>query len=859
MKNIDRILNGDYEKCHYPFFWLRGGETVDDVVKAVERVYDAGCNGITVESREYPDFDKTWWELMDAIIQKTHDLGMRIFVVDEDSFCPTGHAFGLVNKPENAHLKRASVVEDHLDVIGPKNVDIVINKPLSYIKTTAQDVLLGCFAYKRTDREHKIDISNPIDLTSNISNGILSWDIPEGAYRIEFVYSSSRYAEIYKDDFIDMCTEEGVDLLINSIYEEYERRYKKYFGNTFMGFFSDEPNIGNCYPYYDSIKYNMYSEDCKIGKLGLSLPYNSNIKNKLDAIYGKDVTPMLVALWYWDENVSPEFRSNYMNVVADLYKTCFTDKLGAWCKKRGLLYIGHVLEDKNLHSRLGSGAAHYFRSQNGQDYAGIDVVLGQVQPGFSDMCRSVDDVLRDNEFYHYILGKFNSSAAHTYSQFNGKAFCEATIGYGWAEGTQLAKWLFDFFLVRGTNFFVPGAIRPIALDNIHSPHWGDNEGKDPQGKGYAKLLDYSKKVITCLDKSQHVANVAILYNAQGEWMSDEAGMFMQKPAKLLYDNHIDFDILCEDLLKGVQVVYGKCKVIETYDLIVVPYAQRLPEWVQNDLLNLKNQGADIVFVDGLPVNKLCDFTVVPLPEIANYCISKGYVDVKVESFHQLRHYHCQKDGEDIYMFFNESSTKTFEGEIYTGKQGNYNVYDFITDKYYQGRGGDKVFLTLKPYQSAIVVYEKERGFKPYACKDSYVKTELNVPLNVKLFYYENKDVCFKDFKMDKVQAISKLYPNFSGEIRYEFEFKCLNIKDTLLKFDEIGENAQVFVNGKDCGFAICNPFIFDVSNAVVKGINKVKVIVYTTLANAIKDANSMMTPMARTGISGKITLLERSL
>ena len=38
------------------------------------------------------------------------------------------------------------------------------------------------------------------------------------------------------------------------------------------------------------------------------------------------------------------------------------------------------IEDMNAHMRLGYGAGHYFRALEGQDMAGMDIVLGQVNP-----------------------------------------------------------------------------------------------------------------------------------------------------------------------------------------------------------------------------------------------------------------------------------------------------------------------------------------------------------------------------------------------------------------------------------------------------------------------------------------------
>ena len=60
MNNIDRILNKDFTKCHYPFFWLYGGETVENVVASVRRAAQMGCDGITVEPRGFKDFEKRW-------------------------------------------------------------------------------------------------------------------------------------------------------------------------------------------------------------------------------------------------------------------------------------------------------------------------------------------------------------------------------------------------------------------------------------------------------------------------------------------------------------------------------------------------------------------------------------------------------------------------------------------------------------------------------------------------------------------------------------------------------------------------------------------------------------------------------
>jgi hypothetical protein len=178
MKNIDKVLSKDYIRNHFPFFWLVGNETDEDIVKALERVKASGCDGVTVEPRGFKDFEVKWWQNAELILKKATELGMQVIFVDEDSSCPSGHAFGAVNQPEYAHLRRASLLEQHLDVIGPITADLVVGRTFPWSKTINEDKILGCYAYKRVGNRNDIDFESAIDLSNNIKNGILSFTLP---------------------------------------------------------------------------------------------------------------------------------------------------------------------------------------------------------------------------------------------------------------------------------------------------------------------------------------------------------------------------------------------------------------------------------------------------------------------------------------------------------------------------------------------------------------------------------------------------------------------------------------------------------------------------------------------------------
>ena len=855
MKALDNVLNNEQKNRLFPFFWLTGPETYEDIENAIDRLFAAGCTGICVESRDYPDFEVTWWEKVAFILEKAKKLGMKVMIVDEDSRCPCGHVFGLAAKDGDMKLRRENLVEMHADVVGPCKKNFVVAYTNYRRKCENQDRLIGAFMYKRTDSEQGIDIESAVEVTDKIKNGILTVDVPEGAHRIFYVYRTHKYTEINNDDFIDFINPEAVKLLVDNMYEEYKRRYSEYFGNTIIGFFSDEPMIGSNY-YYNASLGAKSGYDRRIGTPGQTIPWTDELKRELDAKSGRDTTYMLPALWYYDPKVSPKIREDYMDVLSDLYRRNFVEQVGAWCKKEGLEYSGHVLEDNNLHTRYGNGPGHYFRSQQGQTMPGFDVVLHQLIPDHPDHDYNGSASYQMNSaFYHYVLAKLTSSAAHTYAEFDGKALAELTIGYGWAEGTRLAKWIYDHSLVRGINHFINGAISPYFRDDMHPPHFGATGSREPQEKAAAKLFGYLNRATELLS-GDHIANAAILYNARTEWSNlDGEYQLVEKAAKVLYDNHIDFDILSEDLLTKVEVKDGRIRICnESFDCLVVPYAKYMSEKMQGEINELIKLGADVVFTEAVPENAKYEFRAIPTASVADYFISNGYYDVRMEENHFVRHIHVKNADSDVYMLSNESTLYEQKVKMYVKNKGNFTVCDLLGDAYYSYDCDGCIDITLVPYQSLIFVSEHDRGFEKYPDFSKAKETELRCEYTVDMYDSEKADEILRTFKMTDLVPISDEYPDFSGRIEYNAKIDIAPAKKCYVEFENVGESAELYVNGKFCSMRICPPYRFDITDALKEKDNEMTLKVYTTLGNSVKDPVSMFTAMEPTGAFGKVKI-----
>lgn len=823
-----------------PFFWQHGDHT-EKLPEQIRLIYESGCRAFCVESRPHPDFaGEGWWRDMDIILAEAKKLGMKVWLLDDDKF-PTGHAAGLIAS-KYPHLRQWNVAERHIDVVGPMKGGSVLSSA-----TGPEHSLIAAYAYRRRYDHEEICEIDGIDLTANVSDGALYWDVPEGLWRIFFYYKTRQGV---MKDYIDMTNSESVHALIEAVYETHYEHYKEYFGDTFAGFFSDEPCFGN------DFRYGVC--DVRAGKRGFRLPWNDGIVERMRARLNYDPISRLNLLWYEDGkngDVQCEFRYAYMDAITELYSTCFNRQLGDWCRDHGVMYMGHIIEECST----SVGAGHFFRATRWQDMSGIDVVLHSVMPGMDSITHSSSGSLgyAKGDFSHYALAKLGASMAHIEPRMKGRAMCEVFGAYGWAEDTPLMKYLIDFLLVRGINHFVPHAFDSYFPDPDCPPHFGI-EGKDPNFEGFSALMRYTNKAAHLLYGTQHVAHVALLYTAEGEWSGrfGEA-MNIETAAIALYDAHVDFDIVPLDYLDSDRVKNGKlCLGDEEFECLVIPYTDHIAQDMSQKLKALRERGLELVFIDSLPENHSFDAECVPLDSLAQTMKEKGYGDVDFEDGHaHLRVYHCRRDGKDVFMFANEER-RAVDTAVVLPCTGDFARISLANEEAFADRtDSGEVRISLEPSESQILMFGDCAGLKPAdkltACVEISPEFELELAEydNMKVFTHAGSyksffNVTGRDFK-----------PNFAGKMRYNFEIDVEpNGGRAVLDLGQVGSSAELEVNGEYMGTRFSAPYSFDVTNALKKGKNKITVTVGNTLAQKVRDRFSFNVLLPPSGLIGQIKL-----
>ena len=352
-----------------PFFWQHGEDeaTLRKYMSVIQR---AGCGAVCVESRPHPDFcGPKWWSDMDVILDEARHREMKVWILDDSHF-PTGFANGALVGKGTEH-RRESVFCNETTLDGAARViTLDVNAlcvppalPLSQLAAVVSQMSPPPVHFDGDERLLSVTAvgnNKLLDLTANVQDGTLHWQKPAGKWTV-CVCGLSHNCGPHRD-YINMLDTASCKILIDTVYEPHWQHYKKDFGKTIAGFFSDEPELGNGI---------LYMQHNPIGT-PQDLPWSSTVAEELTQRLGQNWKVKLPMLWHTEPgtNRAAQFRYLYMDVVSRTVQKCFSEQIGNWCRTHGVQYIGHIIEDEGQHCRTASSLGHYFRGLSGQDMAG---------------------------------------------------------------------------------------------------------------------------------------------------------------------------------------------------------------------------------------------------------------------------------------------------------------------------------------------------------------------------------------------------------------------------------------------------------------------------------------------------------
>ncbi|MDO4296665.1 MAG: hypothetical protein Q4D90_10980 [bacterium] len=437
-----------------PFWFLNGDLTEEELCRQLKDFVAHGVYGVVLHPRigladRISYLGKEFFHYIRTAVKAASELGMTVVLYDEGMY-PSGSASGQVVL---GHPKLAS-------------------EGLALVET----VLEGDEVLAKTEQG---------SLVARKSKGTLRglhWGEDDGEENAPFS--------------ADILNPEAVQRFLELTHEAYYREVGEYFGNTILGFFTDEPSI--------------------LGRNVRDMfPWTRGFAEVFKQAGGQ--LEDLAALFQGKSNAGVKL---YQRLLLEREEKVYYGSLSEWCEKHGIALMGHPHQSDDIE------VEKYFH------IPGQDLVLRWIAPETGGLS-GIDST----------MAKCSADAARLMQRRRNANECFGACnknGNPWQLSGGDIKWYLDWLAVRGVNLFIPHAFyysiegkckedRPpdVGPNNIWWPY-------------YKQWANYMSRLACLMTDVQLRASVAVLCKNRD---------LKAEQVRPLFENQVGFQYLPESVWK----------------------------------------------------------------------------------------------------------------------------------------------------------------------------------------------------------------------------------------------------------------------------------------------------------------------
>ena len=320
----------------------------------VEELKAKGYGGIVTNIAWGENYlnDPTEFELMKEKVQICKELGMRLWIYDEDKY-PSGIA-GTKTIEKNPDFEaRGLVMVWHVIAPGESLTQSLPHghekfmAAISYQiagETPTDDELLTPYARYQGDL---VEFKNDTD-TNLLCLAFYSKRLFEGTHAHNNNGGSRRY--------VDVSNPEAIAEFINNTYRRYTEAVGEYYSPAFgddgensivEAIFTDEPS-------YQGVYINGWQTKKIVHPVDKTIPlypvvnWGKNVANRFASTYGYRLEDELTALFLGHSEHFCQVRHDYHQLMSDLNELAFYAQISDYCAQVGLNFSGHLLLEDQI-------------------------------------------------------------------------------------------------------------------------------------------------------------------------------------------------------------------------------------------------------------------------------------------------------------------------------------------------------------------------------------------------------------------------------------------------------------------------------------------------------------------------------
>ncbi len=381
--------------------------------------------------------------------------------------------------------------------------------------------------------------------------------------------------------YVDALNPHAIGLFVESTYEKYRERLGDRFGGSIPSIFTDEPQFATI----SQLPRSDARTDARV-------VWTDDLPRSYAKAYpGEDLVACLPELfWNLPDDRPSVVRYHFHNHVCERFVSAYSDTVGRWCGRAGILFTGHVLSEPTLQGQSASvgEAMRFYRSMT---LPGIDMLCG---------------------YHELTTAKQAQSAARQYGRCGVMSELYGVLG-----------WDLDF---RGHKHH--GDWQAAMGVTVRVPHlsWASMKGEAkrdyPQSihyqscwyRKYPLIEDHFARLNTVLTRGKACVRIGVIHPIESYWLHlgarDRNSVACEQLERNFADvtawlafGGFDFDLISESLLPdlcpaGANPLPVGC---QRYDAVIVPECETLRESTLERLEAFRAQGGTLIFLGAPPV------------------------------------------------------------------------------------------------------------------------------------------------------------------------------------------------------------------------------------------------------------------
>ncbi|MCS7120078.1 MAG: glycosyl hydrolase [Candidatus Bathyarchaeota archaeon] len=629
-----------------PFWSWNDALDISELKWQVREFAEKGFGGYFMHSRVglvTPYLSNEWMECVRACVEEAKKLDLEAWLYDEDKW-PSGFAGGLVPAKSDKYRARSLRMSE----IRHEEVRQALKDPSVIAIFEAH--LLPNYRIGGFRRIRKIR-----DITGK---GVLL------QFRVEIQQRSNRYnGETYVDLLNPKVTREFLRVTLDA----YAEHFKKDFGESIPGIFTDEPNYQG----------------------RTNIPWSENLPKYFKKQNGYDIIEKLPLL-YFEASGNRKVRYDFWRTITKRFIESFTKIYAMRSSRYRLKLTGHFLSEDSLGAQvkvIGAAMPHY-------EYMQI--------PGIDHLGRNIDNPLTLKQC---------SSVAHQFGRTRVLSELFGCSGHSMTFEDQ--KWIGDFHLALGITFFCPHLTLYTMKGDAKRDYPPTISYHQPYWKYYKLINDYFARACYLCSKGRFYADILLLHPIGSAWatfsplpMGNDTppGRYNNALVKLIDDLlalHRDFDLGDEFIISRYGQVIGKDFTVKEgrYKVVIVPASLTWSSETYNLLRKFVAKGGKVIFVGETPSlidGKHAEARWLRLLENSNVIRISSEREVLAEALDKVLPrsvtvkdnegteiedilVHHRVDGPlHIYFLANKSRTKTYDAIIEFYQVGEVTEWDMFS-------------------------------------------------------------------------------------------------------------------------------------------------------------------------------------